>query len=55
MLYASKQLRLDLLEPWVRPPMGDAPATPERGEMFTRRWVVDLILDLAGYTADGAD
>ncbi|WP_433536717.1 Eco57I restriction-modification methylase domain-containing protein [Micromonospora sp. CA-249363] len=24
----------------------------EHGEVFTRRWVVDLILDLAGYTAD---
>ncbi len=24
----------------------------ELGEVFTRRWVVDLILDLAGYTAD---
>jgi hypothetical protein len=22
------------------------------GEVFTRRWVVDLILDLAGYDAD---
>ncbi|SCL24875.1 TaqI-like C-terminal specificity domain-containing protein [Micromonospora nigra] len=24
----------------------------EHGEVFTRRWIVDLILDLAGYTAD---
>ena len=24
----------------------------ENGEVFTRRWVVDLILDLAGYTPD---
>lgn len=24
----------------------------EHGEVFTRRWVVDLILDLAGYTSD---
>jgi adenine-specific DNA-methyltransferase len=24
----------------------------ERGEVFTRRWIVDLILDLTGYTAD---
>ena len=24
----------------------------EHGEVFTRRWVVDLILDMAGYTAD---
>lgn len=26
----------------------------EHGEVFTRRWVVDLILDLVGYTADKA-
>jgi hypothetical protein len=26
--------------------------TPEHGEVFTRRWVVDLILDLVGYTSD---
>jgi hypothetical protein len=52
MTYASEQLRLDLPEPWVRPPIGDAPAAPEHGEVFTRRWIVDLILDLAGYTAD---
>jgi hypothetical protein len=24
----------------------------EHGEVFTRRWIVDLILDLSGYTAD---
>ncbi|MFI5522647.1 Eco57I restriction-modification methylase domain-containing protein [Streptomyces platensis] len=34
----------------------DLPALPaeavEHGEVFTRRWVVDLILDLLGYTAD---
>lgn len=34
----------------------DLPAVPteavEHGEVFTRRWVVDLILDLLGYTAD---
>ncbi len=27
-------------------------ATAEHGEVFTRRWVVNLVLDLAGYTAD---
>ncbi|HEV7774020.1 MAG TPA: N-6 DNA methylase [Conexibacter sp.] len=27
-------------------------AAGEHGEVFTRRWVVDLILDLAGYTPD---
>ncbi|MES9506773.1 N-6 DNA methylase [Streptomyces sp. NPDC000609] len=34
----------------------DLPALPaeavEHGEVFTRRWVVDLILDLIGYTAN---
>ncbi|MFB0631178.1 Eco57I restriction-modification methylase domain-containing protein [Streptomyces sp. AB3(2024)] len=34
----------------------DLPDVPteavEHGEVFTRRWVVDLILDLLGYTAD---
>ena len=24
----------------------------EHGEIFTRRWIVELILDLAGYDAD---
>ena len=24
----------------------------EHGEVFTRRWIVELILDLSGYTAD---
>ena len=27
-------------------------AAVENGEVFTRRWVVDLILDLVGYTPD---
>jgi len=26
--------------------------TGQHGEVFTRRWVVELILDLAGFTAD---
>ncbi|WP_242572340.1 Eco57I restriction-modification methylase domain-containing protein [Streptomyces sp. NP-1717] len=31
----------------------DLPTAPtEHGEVFTRRWVVNLILDLLGYTAD---
>jgi hypothetical protein len=32
----------------------ELPVNPEGdyGEVFTRRWVVDLILDLAGYTSD---
>ncbi|MET7464131.1 Eco57I restriction-modification methylase domain-containing protein [Nonomuraea sp. NPDC005501] len=29
-----------------------AEGTVEHGEVFTRRWVVDLILDLVGYTTD---
>lgn len=34
--------------------LGDAAAPPvgEYGEVFTRRWVVELILDLSGYTPD---
>ena len=34
--------------------MGIAAAIRDRnhGEVFTRRWIVDLILDLAGYTSD---
>ncbi|NUP21933.1 MAG: N-6 DNA methylase [Streptomyces sp.] len=31
---------------------GLAAEVVEHGEVFTRRWVVDLILDLLGYTAD---
>jgi hypothetical protein len=27
-------------------------ATPNHGEVFTRRWVVEVLLDLTGYTAD---
>jgi hypothetical protein len=44
-----QQLMLD-------PTMGSLTEIPaqavEHGEVFTRRWVVDLILDLAGYTVD---
>ena len=29
-----------------------APAAQNYGEVFTRRWVVDVLLDLTGYTAD---
>ena len=43
------------LIPSVSPP--SRPDSPDddaisHGEVFTRRWVVDLILDLAGYTSD---
>ncbi|MFE5768743.1 Eco57I restriction-modification methylase domain-containing protein [Streptomyces sp. NPDC056485] len=38
------------------PTAHDLPALPaeavEHGEVFTRRWVVELVLDLIGYTAD---
>ena len=37
-----------------RRPMVDAGSIGEYGEVFTRRWVVDLMLDLVGYTP-GAD
>ena len=33
-------------------PTADEELTGEHGEVFTRRWVVELILDLAGYTSD---
>lgn len=39
----------------TRPQLVVAPvpgAFVEHGEVFTRRWIVDLVLDLAGYTAD---
>ncbi len=29
-----------------------APASQNYGEVFTRRWVVDVLLDLTGYTVD---
>jgi hypothetical protein len=32
--------------------VGDEEPGTDHGEVFTRRWVVDMILDLAGYTAD---
>ncbi len=28
------------------------PQVANYGEVFTRRWVVDVLLDLTGYTAD---
>lgn len=46
----AKQLAL------LHEPMASAELTPglgaDYGEVFTRRWVVELILDLVGYTAD---
>jgi len=37
---------------WTAPPLDADDGTVSHGEVFTRRWVVDLILDLAGYTPD---
>lgn len=47
---ASKQLTL-FGEPVARTEVGQDPGA-DYGEVFTRRWVVDLILDLVGYTID---
>jgi adenine-specific DNA-methyltransferase len=45
-----EQLMLNLA---VRPELSPDDSSPvELGEVFTRRWVVDLILDLVHYTAD---
>ncbi|GIJ23480.1 type II DNA modification methyltransferase [Micromonospora lutea] len=49
--HAGKMGRLVLGEMLM--PLSAIPAeSVEHGEVFTRRWIVDLILDLAGYTAD---
>ena len=45
----SQQLPLNLT--LDEPPMAPTP-DEEHGEVFTRRWVVELILDLVGYTPD---
>jgi adenine-specific DNA-methyltransferase len=41
-----------IAEPTLPLPPPDEERDGEHGAIFTRRWVVDLILDLAGYTAD---
>ncbi len=41
---------LDLLNDGIH--SGEADGREELGEVFTRRWVVDLILDLAGYVPE---
>lgn len=38
--------------PETAPVSAEVASVVEYGEIFTRRWVVDMILDLAGYTAD---
>lgn len=47
----GRQLSLDLGEE-IDGNVFEIDETEQHGEVFTRRWVVDLILDLAGYTAD---
>lgn len=50
MTVSDAQLRLDGVEP---PPLRLAPEPDvNNGEVFTRRWVVEFILDLSGYTPD---
>ncbi|MGH9170105.1 MAG: Eco57I restriction-modification methylase domain-containing protein [Acidimicrobiales bacterium] len=46
----ARQLKLDLLSDDVLSVGADAPGV--LGEVFTRRWVVELILDLAGYVPE---
>lgn len=48
---ATSGRRSPLLVPELIPRLHVDP-TAEHGEVFTREWVVDMILDLAGYTAD---
>lgn len=47
----SSQLRL-FMEAQLDLPSPEEELHGEHGEVFTRRWVVDLILDLVGYTSD---
>lgn len=49
---SAQQLSLDLPIAEAGIPVNDGLPRAEHGEVFTRRWVVELILDLAGYTAD---
>ncbi len=49
--FEERQLSLDLGQE-VDPPVLQIDEAGEHGEVFTRRWVVDLILDLSGFTAD---
>lgn len=48
----TQQLGLDLPTAEAGVPANKGLPAAEHGEVFTRRWVVELILDLAGYTAD---
>mgnify|MGYP003627376555 CR=1 FL=1 len=49
--YAERQLSLDLGQE-VDPHVFEIDEKGEHGEVFTRRWVVELILDLSGFTVD---
>ena len=49
--YDDQQMRLDP-ELGVDPTVLQIDESGEHGEVFTRRWVVELILDLAGFTAE---
>jgi adenine-specific DNA-methyltransferase len=40
------------MEAATQPPTLEEELAGDHGEVFTRRWVVDLILDLVGYTVD---
>lgn len=46
---AMHQLQMDDL---MQPPVGASDPGTDHGEVFTRPWMVDFILDLVGYTAD---
>lgn len=48
-MVVTRQLPLPLRSLEEQPPVNP---DGDYGEVFTRRWVVDLILDLAGYTSD---
>jgi hypothetical protein len=50
-LTVARQLPL-FMEAHLNLPSPDEEPHGEHGEVFTRRWVVDLILDLVGYTSD---
>ncbi|MBI2684604.1 MAG: Eco57I restriction-modification methylase domain-containing protein [Actinobacteria bacterium] len=50
LLRAERQLSLDLDDGAVT--VAPAADSAQHGEVFTRRWVVELILDLAGFTPD---
>lgn len=49
---STQQLGFELPMAEAGMPVIDGLRRAEHGEVFTRRWIVELILDLAGYTAD---